>query len=459
MIERRSLFMLVVLVLGIVIPMAVSANLGSAKETPIPIMATVIPTPIVARPTATPITGVFNPEVPEDGPDPQAMEEFRSDLLSLTDTLNKLVDETYPTVQVNGEQLPPSRKMPRQLSQELTHEELYFVQQAFVASSIDLKVFEDLIETMRSLASEAKGFGEGEKGLGASLNSFTVIPTPTPTDPGIEHSGHSDKNIAAGDIFIKEGGTKEQTPGYPTDVGCPLDGYDARLIYFGQTAVSLLEVINKSVKYGCKSLIVICGPFGIGGGTTIPQCIAKTVVDGLFVVVKAVFNGFKFCNSGKGSAEMEAIFNNTQILHADLMDHDNYLQARADAIDQFLFDFRNLNLRARIEANLASPSDDPISLLTLPSNVCITDTVSGGLNAEVIGQPNAPLTQERLRRCGLLEVVSDTVRSAIDLNALAGQDVNNAKAEFDAAVAHFDNGEWKLAYARFRKAFREAVRP
>jgi hypothetical protein len=26
-------------------------------------------------------------------------------------------------------------------------------------------------------------------------------------------------------------------------------------------------------------------------------------------------------------------------------------------------------------------------------------------------------------------------------------------------VEHYNNGEWKLAYARFRKAYREAVRP
>jgi hypothetical protein len=45
------------------------------------------------------------------------------------------------------------------------------------------------------------------------------------------------------------------------------------------------------------------------------------------------------------------------------------------------------------------------------------------------------------------------------MNINAGESVNNAEAEFDAAVAHYDDGEWKLAYARFRKAYREAVRP
>ena len=61
--------------------------------------------------------------------------------------------------------------------------------------------------------------------------------------------------------------------------------------------------------------------------------------------------------------------------------------------------------------------------------------------------------------CGLLEVVSDMVRSAIDMNLAAGESVHNAEAEFDAAVKHYEDGERKLAYARFRKAYREAMRP
>ena len=37
--------------------------------------------------------------------------------------------------------------------------------------------------------------------------------------------------------------------------------------------------------------------------------------------------------------------------------------------------------------------------------------------------------------------------------------LSESEAEFQAAVAHYNNGEYKLAYARFRKAYREAVRP
>jgi hypothetical protein len=178
------------------------------------------------------------------------------------------------------------------------------------------------------------------------------------------------------------------------------------------------------------------------------------------LVAETLFDQINLCIAFVDGAERGASFNNTQILHSDLIDHDDNLTRRANAIDQSLFDFRNLNLRLNIEANLASPDDDPNSLFSLPSSICIKeDPEPGGFNVEIVGKPNDPLTQEKLRRCGLLEVVSDTVRSAIDMNLAAGQSVNNAEAEFQAAVAHFDAGEWKLSYARFRKAYREAVRP
>ena len=135
--------------------------------------------------------------------------------------------------------------------------------------------------------------------------------------------------------------------------------------------------------------------------------------------------------------------------------HDQNLTTRFNWTDNDLFHFRNLNLRSRIEDNLASPEDDPIALFTLPGEICITTDL------EVFDRNDAgdKFSSKRIAGCGLLEVVSDTVTSAIDMNRDAGQDINNAWAEFDAALAHFDAGEWKLSYARFRKAYREAVRP
>jgi hypothetical protein len=77
----------------------------------------------------------------------------------------------------------------------------------------------------------------------------------------------------------------------------------------------------------------------------------------------------------------------------------------------------------------------------------------------VVNANNPRFSSARIAGCGLLEVVSDTVRSAIDMTMIAGGSVNNAEAEFSAAVDHYNSGQWKLSYARFRKAYREAVRP
>jgi hypothetical protein len=467
--SRSLLLMLIVLGLAMVIPMAASADLDSATAIPTPAMATATPTigdDITADGASGYPAGLPNAQVPEGGPDPQAMEDFRNEFLSLLEVLDEICEELFPSARLSGKQhlTIVSPEVAQQLIQVLTHEELYILRQAF--DDADYRAFKDALQALDSAVSTwQRESGEGEEGPGASLNSFTVIPTPTPTGRGIQHvvpfpidkQSTYDINITTGDIFVKEGGP--QIPGYPTDVlpPCPKDRFSVMIRYPMKELLDLIEKAVEVADISCEVTVVICP---LPGGTNVWGCVAKTVVQVALQVGKGILNYLEWCNGSINSAEIEGTFNNTQVLHADLDDHDQYLQARADAIDRFLFDFRNLNLRARIEANLASPEDDPVSLFALPGNICIKDDPQpGGFNVEIMGDPNDPLTPERLRRCGLLEVVSDTVRSAIDLTSLAGQDVHNAEAEFDAAVEHYNNQEWKLAYARFRKAFREAVKP
>jgi len=166
-------------------------------------------------------------------------------------------------------------------------------------------------------------------------------------------------------------------------------------------------------------------------------------------------DGLKFCEGNIDYAEIAASEGYAKILHAELAMHDRSLTERFNTTDKFLFDFRNLNLRSRIEANLSSPDDDPVLLFTLPGDVCINTD----LEAYDMNDPGQRYSADRIAGCGLLEVVSDTVRSAIDMTIISGGSVNNAEAEFQAAVDHYNNGEYKLAYARFRKAYREAVKP
>ncbi|MBM4329588.1 MAG: hypothetical protein FJ118_20810 [Deltaproteobacteria bacterium] len=152
------------------------------------------------------------------------------------------------------------------------------------------------------------------------------------------------------------------------------------------------------------------------------------------------------------SATIQALFEDTKIVHADLAMHDGNLHTRFNTTDKFLFNFRNLNLRLNIEANLASPEDEPHALLALPRRICISTDL------ETL-QQTEPFAPEVIAGCGQLELVRDTVQSAIDMNKTAGQNVTSAETEFQAAVNHYNNGAWKLAYARFRSAYQKLGGP
>lgn len=98
-------------------------------------------------------------------------------------------------------------------------------------------------------------------------------------------------------------------------------------------------------------------------------------------------------------------------------------------------DFHNLwTLRIAIENNLLMEEDSRISLFQLPES-------EGGLLDASTGVS-----------------VRDIVRDTIDMNVAAGYDVRNAEDEWEAAEIHLGNGEYKSAYARYRLAYRAAVR-
>jgi hypothetical protein len=478
--------MLIVLVLAMVIPISGSADRSPAKETPVPIMATGTPTPVVATATPTPISGdnivcfdmstvdeVVGSFGPSDilcvdmstvrggvgdspatfdrlgageGPDPQALEGFRGELLGLMDTLEELSAE-LPSDYPQLSNIQHSLKTERNRIQELTDEQLYMLQSSFT----DYKAVKAGIGSATSLVrATKKASREVDQEPGPSLDSFTIIPTPTPVTtptPGIVHDTdvHDDVNEETGDLFPDT---------WPSlwanlEVGCPAGGYPTELIAALMIAIDIAEGAEIITETICKSKTITCP------GTNaydIVDCIPNAIAKGITLGIKMLKEGFDFCNGNVASARIEALYHDTEIIHADLYDHDQNLTTRFNWTDKFLFDFRNLNLRLNIEANLASPDDDPHALFVLPNLICIStelETLRG----------SDPFAPEVIAGCGLLEVVSDTVRSAIDMNINAGESVNNAEAEFDAAVQHYNNGDWKLAYARFRKAYREAVRP
>ncbi len=460
--EHRFLFMFIViaLVLATAIPISGSADRGLPKETPTPIKATVTPIPIwTVTPPPTP-QGILDRLGYNEVPDPQEMESFRREFLDLVDELDELVANA-PLRPEKLSNAHSSLEKARGEIKERTDEELYMIQSSFKASDTDFQVVKAGVERAKSLvltpaketgekdqlpttsSPTAEGSGKKGQGPGPSLSSFTSIPTPTPvctpTPPAITHKNHEQTNEEAGDLF---------PPGWPTDVGCPEGGYPAEVMFS-------LMITLEGMEAGGIVLAVMCKEKTIVSGLNLQdpiQCVMKSVLDGIQLAVQEVYDGFAFCNGNVTSATIQALYEDTKIVHADLTMHDGNLHTRFNWTDKFLFNFRNLNLRLNIEANLASPDDEPHALLALPRSVCVSTEL------ETL-QATDPYAPEVIAGCGLLELVRDTVRAAIDMTTIAGESVHDAEAEFAAAEAHYKNGEWKLAFTRFRNAYRDAVRP
>jgi hypothetical protein len=271
-----------------------------------------------------------------------------------------------------------------------------------------------------------------------------MIPTPTPVTvptPGIVHD-----NDVADQVNQQLNDLWDPTP---APAICPAEGYSYKVMFGWMVGLDAAKLAGVWLEAMCKEKTVTCP--GVNAQDPI-QCTISAVAKGVISALEGTKDGFEWCNDALDAAMYQAMYQDTRIIHADLHEHDQNLTTRFNVTDHFLFDFRNLNLRLEIEANLASTNDDPQAVFALPRDVCF----STGLETL---QQSDPFSPDVIAGCGLLEVVSDTVKSAIDMTRAAGQDVNNAQAEFDAAIQHYNNGEWKLAYARFRKAYREAARP
>jgi hypothetical protein len=453
--------MSIVLVLAMVIPRSTSANPGPAKETPIPIVATATPTPIMATVTPTPIPqGILERLGYNEVPDPQEMEGFRREFLDVVDGLDVLVaNVALPPGQLS--QARSSLEEARKGILELTAEQLYIMQSAFRASDMDIQVVKTGVEytksrvlTLRKESGEkdqsptrpgptSEGSGEKGQGSGPSLSSFTIIPTPTPVStpiaPAITHKDQEQTNDKAGDLF---------PPNWPTDIRCPEAGYKPEVTFSLMIVLDALKLVTHIMDVMCKEKTII---LGLNAQDPV-QCIVKKVFDCVAFAVETIKDGFDLCNDMVDSATIQALYEDTKIVHADLAMHDENLHTRFNRTDKFLFNFRNLNLRLNIEANLASPDDEPHALLALPRKVCISTEL------ETL-QATDPYAPEVIAGCGLLELVRDTVEKAIEMTLVAGESVHDAEREFAMGVAHYNKGEWKLAYTRFRNAYRDALRP
>lgn len=470
--HRPSLGLIaIILTVAVLMPMATSAGPGETIATPTPGAARnpTGPSADDAGAELIPMTtldqvlgdlpGVTNLQQPAGTSDPEELEAFRRDLLELADVIEALYPYAEAYAQATGEALPP--RVNRALIRSLTYEQLAIVRntfgEAYEPFKQDLQALKVQLRTAAQQSFEESAparVAPDSAALNASTtppSSIRLIPAPTPVTsapPGITHQNHDNTNKALGDL---------PQPNYPTSVGCPQTRFPnpATLTTLIATQVAR-EVDDFAEEGGCEgTFIVVAVPFG--GGTNLPGCLGWAVLKGITLAAEAVDAGLNFCIGRIDSAELEAARKNVRILHAELAMHDQNLRDRMNDADNFLFHFRNLNLRLRLEANLASEDDDLVALFALPNSICINGIKPLSLQEEQ--DPSAKFAPERVAGCGLLEVVSDTVKSAIDMTRNANLDIHNAEVERQAAIEHYRNGEYKLAYERFRKAYRELTKP
>ncbi len=472
----RLSFVLAITILIVVVAMntAASAGRGEAVATPTPDTAEdthqflrsdaydMSPSLGGAGGAPSDLAGSTGLQSAEAEVDPEALEDFRQDLLELVDSLEALYPYAEAYAQISGEEPPPL--VNRALIQTLTYDQLKIVRDTFGEA---YGPFKHDVKALKSLVTAEKSQGEkkGKSGtvhsdiaVNAASNppstSIRIIPAPTPVTtppPGIVHEEVEDADSTNDDL------EDLPDPGYPTSVGCP----ETRFPNWSTLTTLIATFVAKEVDdfaeaAGCEgTFFVVAAPFG--GGSNLPGCLGWAVLKGITLAAEAVNEGLNFCIGAIDAAELEASRQNVQILHAELAMHDRNLTKRFNRTDKFLFHMRNVNLRSRIEANLASDEDDPIALFQLPNSTCIKGVKQ--LSGDAAKDPSTKFSSGRVASCGLLEVVSDTVKSAIDMTKNANVSANNADALFKAAVDHYDNQRWKVAYDRFRKAYREVIRP
>ncbi len=176
-----------------------------------------------------------------------------------------------------------------------------------------------------------------------------------------------------------------------------------------------------------------------------------------------------------------------QAVMRSLILRDNEIVQRAERIDFTNREAWKLHLQLDIEANLLEPDPRPDgsdenrkSLYQLTDTVCfnpdhllptpvaalptpaLTDPAADVAPPPVLEPLPTPVTPfivpDPREQCGLL-LVKRIVEEAILLNKMAGNDVHNADDAYAAAMVHLNANRYKLAYLRFREAYRDAVQP
>lgn len=113
-------------------------------------------------------------------------------------------------------------------------------------------------------------------------------------------------------------------------------------------------------------------------------------------------------------------------------------------------ELKNLLLRTQIEADLSSTDGSTfVALYETPSNVCFSSLNDKGLPQQFV-MPDLPTVT--IQQCGLLDLVRSIVSQSI-VNVGAG---TNAQSFFNQGDAQRAAGQYKAAYASYRKAYKAA---
>ncbi len=233
------------------------------------------------------------------------------------------------------------------------------------------------------------------------------------------------------------------TPGYSA-VACasaPTERYTAARFALA-TVLQITAAINPTITLLCNLNIDILG-FGAKIG-----CIPAAVFAGVVGAINLAQSLLSLCNDLVNAAEIQANFENGRRIMARLNSHNADMLTRFRHNQIFLQDFEGNIARQAIDLNLASALDDPIGLFVVPATTC--RDLQGPANDSYFPGNVGPRAQ-----CGLIEEIDRVVDELRAMTAESGLTTNNADAEILAAKAHLAVGEYKSAYARYRKAFRE----
>lgn len=218
-----------------------------------------------------------------------------------------------------------------------------------------------------------------------------------------------------------------------------------------ETVALVLRILNASLNTAAGILSSICKleVEALGNSENVARCIAWWLVATLKVLPAFFQEMLDRCDAAIDGAEIQAGYQNSMRILARLKAHEASMRRAMYTSDLYLRDMQVFQERMWIETNLSSVDDDPDVLLMLPASTC--RPLAG--DPTQLYPPDGPVRQ----RCGKIEEVRRIVEQTISMVEESGEGINNAEAEYDAAVAHLTAGRYRDAYFRFRNAYREAV--